>query len=143
AHRIDQLRFRHGALCLRLRLQVLAAARVRSCEFAAEREVLDGDLAFGLLVRTLDHRARRVALVGVFELLADAVLGVAEIKLGADGRIAQLRDEFLVVGDAVLVEHGDHHWAGRGFFAKLADQRKRSLQPRYTNGKAGRRYRLA
>ena len=91
---------------------------------APSDQVLDLHLAFGLLVGALDHRARRAALVGVFHLLADAVLGIAEIELGADTGVAQRRDERLVVGDAVAVEHGDHARARLGgFAAELADAR--------------------
>ena len=68
----------------------------------------------------LDDDARRVALVGVFELIAE-VARIAEIKLGADFCGAQLRDHVLIVGEAILVEHGDDHRAGLGFAVALAE----------------------
>ena len=77
---------------------------------------------FDFLVAALDDRAGAVALVGVFELLADAVLRIAEIKLGADAGFAQRRHHVLVVGDAVAVEHRDHHRAGRRLVVELAEQ---------------------
>src|SRR5207237_6240296 len=46
-------------------------------------QVLDLHLAARPLVRTLDNDARRVAAVGIFELVAH-VLGIAEIELGTD-----------------------------------------------------------
>ena len=52
----------------------------------AEDQVLDLDLAARFLVAALNDGARRAALVGIFELRADIVLRIAEIKLGADVR---------------------------------------------------------
>ena len=91
----------------------------------------------------LDHRARAAAFVGVFELLADAVFGVAEIKFGADAGVAKRRRQLLEVGDALAVEHGDEHRAGSRLFAELAERGERRLQARDADGKAGRRHRLA
>ena len=56
----------------------------------AEDQVLDLHLALRLLVAALDDGAGRAALVGVFHLLADTVLRIAEIELGADAGVAQL-----------------------------------------------------
>ena len=39
---------------------------------------------------------------------------IAEIELGADAGVAQPLHHALIVGDAVLVEHGDDHRAGLG-----------------------------
>src|SRR3977135_2620214 len=65
----------------------------------------------------LNNYAGRAATVGIFELVAH-VLGVAEIKLGADAWpirilrinecIAQLRDHLLVVRHTIAVEYSDH-----------------------------------
>ncbi len=52
-------------------------------------------------------------------------------------------DHFLVVGDAVAVEHRDHHRAGRGLAVELAEHGQRRLQARDADGEAGRRHRLA
>ena len=78
---------------------------------AAQDQVLDLDFVFQFLVAALDDRAGAVALVGVFQLLADIVLRIAEIEFGADAGVAQRRHHLLVVGDAVAVEHRDHHRA--------------------------------
>src|SRR5262245_18276569 len=76
-------------------------------ELGAEDQILAGDLAVGLLVAALVDGARRTALVGVFELLADSMLRIAEIKLGADAGIAQRRRHLLIVADAVAIEQRD------------------------------------
>ena len=55
------------------------------------------------LVRALDDRAQAAAPVGVFELGVEAAR--AEIHFGGDPRCAQGRDEPLVVGHVVAVEH--------------------------------------
>ena len=52
----------------------------------AQDQVLDLHFAFRLLVAALDDDAGAVALVGIFHLLADIVLRIAEIQLGADVR---------------------------------------------------------
>ena len=95
-----------------------------------------------LFVGALDDGARAAAAVGVFHLLAEIVLGVAEIELGADAGVAQLRDELLVAGD-VAAEDGDDDGAGLPFAAELAERAERRLQPRDADGEAGRRHRLA
>src|SRR5437762_7052063 len=56
--------------------------------FGALDEILDLHLAARLLITPLNDHARRIAPVGVFELVAYA-LGITEIELGADVRIAQ------------------------------------------------------
>src|SRR5699024_1192258 len=56
---------------------------------------------------------------------------------------AQLGDHRLIVGDTILVEHGDDYGPGRSARVALADQSERRLQTRDTNGEAGRRHRLA
>ena len=85
---------------------MLLAAFFELGEFGADDQILDRDFALGLLVAALDDDARRVALVGVFELIAE-IARIAEIKLGADFSGAQFRDHVLIIGEAVLVEHGD------------------------------------
>ncbi len=86
-------------------------------------QVLDLHFALGLLVAALDDDAGRAALVGVFQLRAH--LAGAEIKLGVDARVAQRLHHALIVGDAVLIEHGDDHGAGRGFGIELAEMLER------------------
>src|SRR5205823_6324266 len=81
-----------------------------------------------LFVRALDDHAGRVAAVGIFELVAH-VLGVAEIKLGADIFVAQGRDHFLIIRDAVAVEHSDHDRPELRPRVELAQHRQRRLQP--------------
>ena len=61
---------------------------VSAAQRRAEDQILDLHLALRLFVTALNDRARRAALVGVFQLLADAVLRIAEIKLGADAGVA-------------------------------------------------------
>src|SRR5580704_3145378 len=82
----DQLRLWHGALRLGLLLQMLLAAFFQLGELGADDQVLDGDLALGLLVGALDDDARRVAPVGLFHLRAE--FAGAEIKLGANAGVA-------------------------------------------------------
>src|SRR5215472_4693499 len=105
-------------------------------------QVLDLHLAARPFVRTLDDHARRVAAVGIFELVAH-IPGVAEIKLGANIFVAQACNEFLVIRDAVAIEHADHHGAEFGAAVELPEQGQRRLQARDANGKSGCRYRLA
>ena len=81
--------------------------------------------------------------VGIFELLADAVLGIAEVEFGADFCVAQHRHHFLIFGHALAVEYGDDHRAGCGLVVELAEQRERGLQARDADGETGRRHRLA
>ncbi len=80
-------------------------------ELRADGEILDLHFAARLLVAALDDGAGRVALVGIFQLLAEIVLRIAEIKLGADAGVAQRLRHALIVGDAVAVEHRDQHRA--------------------------------
>ena len=142
AHGVDQFLLGDGKLRLRLLLQMLLAALFQLCQFGADDQVLDGDFALGLLVGALDDHAGRVALVGVFELIAE-IARVAEIKLGADVGRAQLADHVLVFGEAVLVEHGDDDRAGLGLAVELAEMLQRCGEPRHADGKSGGRHRLA
>src|SRR3981189_2439704 len=104
--------------------------------------ILDLNFATPLLVRALNDHARRIAPVGIFELVAH-VLGIAEIELGANVGVAQGRDHLLVIGDAIAVEHGDDDGTEFRRGVELAEHGERGLQPRHADGKAGRRYRLA
>ena len=96
---------------------------------------------FVFLVGALDDDAGRVAPIGIFHLRAE--FAGAEIKLGADAGVTQRRDHLLVVGDAVLVEHGDDHRAGFGLGLDLAEMLQRGQQARHADGKSRRRHRLA
>ena len=60
--------------------------------------------------------------------VADIVLRVAEIELGADIRAAQRGDHALIIGDAVAVEHRDHDRTGGGLFSELAESGESGLQ---------------
>ena len=128
-------------LRLGLFLQMLLAAFFQLRQLGADDQVLDRDLAFGFLVGALDDDAGRVALVGIFHLRAE--FSGAEIKLGPDVRGTQFRDHVLVIGKALLVEHGDDDRAGLGFVVKLAEVLERRGEPRYADGKSGGRHRLA
>ncbi len=80
-HRVDQFRLRHLLLRLGLPLQMRGAIglAVELRQFRAEHEILDDHLRTGGIVQfiaALDDRAGRVALVGVFELLADVCFGL-------------------------------------------------------------------
>src|SRR5262249_17298664 len=57
--------------------------------------------------------------------------------------VAQGRDHPLVIGDALAVEHRDDDGAGLGLSLDLAEMLQRRHQPRHTDGKSGRRHRLA
>ena len=57
--------------------------------------------------------------------------------------VAQLRDHLLIIGDAVAVEHGDHHRAEFRRGVELAEHGERGLQPRHADRETGRRHRLA
>src|SRR6266853_5481432 len=59
-------------------------------------QILDLHLAARLFIAALNDHARRIAPVGIFELVAH-VFGIAEIQLGADVGVAQRRDHFLIV----------------------------------------------
>src|SRR5580692_2099889 len=54
----DQLCLRHGALRFGLLLQMLLAALFQFGELGADDQILDGDLALGLLVGALDDDTR-------------------------------------------------------------------------------------
>ena len=142
AHRFDQFLLGDGELRFGLLLQMLLAALFQLRQLGADDQVLDGDFALGLLVGALDDDARRVALVGVFHLRAE-FSRIAEIKLGADVGRAQLGDHVLVIGEAILVEHGDDDRAGLGLALELAEVLQRGGEPRHADGKSGRRHRLA
>src|SRR5262249_6623010 len=92
--------------------------------------------------RALDDHARRVAAVGIFELVAH-VLGIAQIELGADFPGPKRRHHLLVVSDAVAIEHSHHDGAEFGARIELAEERQRRLQRRHPDGKTRRRHRLA
>ena len=94
------------------------------------------------LVRALDDRAQAAAPVGVFELGVEAAR--AEIHFGGDPRRAQGRDEALVVGHMVAVEHGDDDRAGLCGAGddRTVDRAQRRQQARDADRKAGRRNRL-
>ena len=59
------------------------------------------------------------------------------------GSLRKVRDHFLIVGDAVPIEHGNHHRSKLRLGVELAEHRKRRLQPRHADGKPRRRHRLA
>ena len=118
AHGFDEVCFRHGVLRFGLFLQMLLAAFFQLRQFGADDQILDRDLAFGFFIGALDDDARRVALVGIFELIAE-VARIAEIKLGADIGRAQLGDHVLIIGEPVLVEHGDDDRAGLGLCCRV------------------------
>src|ERR1700747_3892516 len=103
AHAIDDLAFRTRKL-RRARLAPFLVRGDRGRGLGALDQVLDLHLAARLLVRALDDDAGRIAAVGIFELVAH-ILWIAEIKFRADTRVAQLRDELLIIGDAVAVEN--------------------------------------
>ena len=140
AHGLDELGFRHREL-RRARLAPFLVGGDGLGFLGAFDQVLDLHLALGLLVAALDDDAGRAALVGVFQLRAH--LAGAEIKLGIDARVAQRLHHLLVVGDAVLIEHGDDHGAGRGFRIELAEMLERGHEPRHADGESGGRHRLA
>ncbi len=130
AHGVDQLTLGHESLGFSLALQMLLAAFFQLRQFGAEDQVFHQDVGGAarmvLFVATLDDDARAVAPVGVFELVAN-VLRIAEVKLGADVRLAQLLDHALIVGQPVAVEHGDDDRAGRRLVFDLGYQKDRSL----------------
>src|SRR5580704_607203 len=97
--------------------------------------------AHRLLVGALDDDAGAAAAVGVFHLRAE--FSGAEIKLGADAGLAQGRRHALIVGDAVLVEHGDDDGPGLRSGLDLAEMSEGSLEPGYADGEAGCGYRLS
>src|SRR3984957_19981516 len=108
----------------------------------AEDQILDLDFTLSPLVRPLDDGAGRIAPVGIFHLLAQAMLGISQIKLGANAGAAQRRDHFLVTRD-LAAEHGDDDGAEFGFGVELAQHRECGLEPRNADGKSSRRYGLA
>ena len=57
--------------------------------------------------------------------------------------VAKRRHHFLIVGEAVAIEHGDDHGAEFGRAIELAEHGQRGLQPRHADRKPGRRHRLA
>ena len=88
AHGLDHCRFLDDELRLGLLLQVFVAVLGRG-QCCAQDQVLDLDFAARLLVAALNDGARRVPLVGVFELRSDIVFQIAEIELCTDVRRAQ------------------------------------------------------
>src|SRR5665213_1376378 len=141
-HRLHQVIFTHSDLRLGLFLEVFGAV-LDTGERRAEHQILDGQFVPLFFVGALDNRARTAAFIGIFQLLADGMFRVAEIKLGADAGIAQLRDEFLAVRDLHAGKHRDQHRPALCFAAELAERGERGLQARYADGKSGRRHRLA
>src|SRR4029450_11323278 len=141
AHSVDELRFRDRELRFRLFLQVFLAV-LRIGQLGAKDEVLDLDLAARLFVAPLDDRARRAAFVGVFELSAQIVLGIAEIELGANVHVTQGGYHALIIGNPVPVEYGHHNRTGCTLFAALAEMSERGLQARDSDREAWRGGRL-
>src|SRR3984885_11464542 len=142
---LDQCRLRHLGLGLALFLQIFLAVLFELRQFSAEDQILEQNLRpcrIVLLVTALDDHARRVAPVGIFELVAH-VLGIAEIKLGANVGVAQASDHLLIIGDAIAVEYRDHDRAEFRFDVELAEHRQRGLQPRHADGEPRRRHRLS
>src|SRR5665647_621911 len=137
----DQVSLADGKLRPGLFLEVFVAI-LDGGQVGADDQVLDQHLIGELLVAALDDDARRMALVGIFELVAD-VLRIAEIKFGADVGGAERRYHALVVGDAVAVEYGDDDRAGARFAVELAERGQRRLQTRDADREAGGRHRLA
>ena len=84
-HGVDQSRFSDRELRVSLLLQIFLAV-LGIGEGGAKDEILDLDLSTRLLVATLDNGAGCAALVGVFELSAEIVLGIAEVKFCANVR---------------------------------------------------------
>src|SRR5262249_62056058 len=108
-------------------------------ERAAKDQVLNLNLATRLLVTALDNGARCAALVGIFKLRAEIVLGIAKIELGRNVRRAQHGHHTLIISDTVPIEYGYHHRAARRLFTDLAEITESGLQPRDADGEARRR----
>src|SRR5436305_9819655 len=100
-------------------------------------EVLHLHLAARLLVTALDDDARAAAAIGIFHLRAHPAL--AEVQLRADAGVAQRLHHALIIGDAIAVEHGDHHRPRLRLAVELAKMGKRRLQARYPDGESGGR----
>src|SRR6266700_6820938 len=141
AHGVDQLLLRHRELRLGLLLAIFVAVFAHAGELGAEDEILDLDFALRFLVGALDDDAGRAALVGIFELRAHSA--AAEIELGTDAGGAQLVDHALVVGDAVLVEHGYDHGSRLRLGLALVDVGERGGEPRHADRESRRRHRFA
>src|SRR5690242_15933994 len=82
AHLGDEFGLADFGLRLGLPLQIFLAI-LDLGEPGAKDQILDLYLAARLFVGALHDRARRVTAVGIFHLLAERVLGIAEIELGA------------------------------------------------------------
>src|ERR1700737_2646817 len=104
-------------------------------------QILDLYFAPSLFIAALNDHTGRIALVGIFELVAH-VFGIAEIKLRADVGVAQGRDHLLIIGDAIAVEQGDDDGAEIRRGVELAEHGERGLQPRHADGEARGRHRL-
>ena len=104
----------------------LPAARSLICSFPASNSWRAGD-----------DRGGGIAAVGVFQLRLHA--GGAEIHFGGDAGVAEVGDDLLVVGEAVLIHHGDDDGAVRAFVVELADGFQRGGEPRDADGETGRR----
>src|SRR5262245_58222832 len=96
AHGLDQRCFLDGELRLGLLLQIFVAVLGRG-QCCSQDQVLDLDFAARFLVAALNDGARRVPLVGVFELRPDIVFRIAEIELGTDVRRAQGGHHALII----------------------------------------------
>src|SRR5262249_2466824 len=142
AHGLDQCRFLDRKLRLSLLLQIILAV-LGVGHGRAQNEILDLNFAARLFILALDNGASCTTLVGVLKLSSEVIFRIAEIKLRTNLCCAQRRHHALIVGDAIPVEYGDNHRAGRGLFADLAEMGECGLQARDADGKSGRRDRLA
>src|ERR1700694_3972717 len=78
----------------------------RGGSLGAVDQILDLYLAARLLIAALNDHTRRIAPVGVFELVAH-VFGIAEIQFGADVGVAQGRHHLLIIRNAIAIEYRD------------------------------------
>src|SRR5258705_6381799 len=100
---VDEIGLIDHVLRLGLLLQIFLAV-LDVGQASAEDQILDLDFPVGLLVAALNDRAGRIAPVGVFHLLAEAVLGISKIKLGANARAAEFCNH-LLIASYLAAEH--------------------------------------
>ncbi len=147
AHALDEFALGREKLGALAQFEIIGAVLGRLRELGPKLEIADRDLRAArrvALVSALDHGDAAPAPVRIFELRVH--LAVAEIEFGRDPRLAQARDELLIVRHRIRIAVEGEHDDGAGRLGRgdngAFDGAQGREQPRDPDRKAGRGNRL-